>query len=245
MSRAARKAVVRAFLWLVVIALGLSLQAWMYLVSHGSLVARDPQTAEVERLNTEEKAVHKALDNPALTNMERAQAMKEMAIFHLSRQNFAAARDTFLAAEKVVARDGADSAHIKARIDLKSQAGMAMADCGLYQESEPLFLQAQRLLAPLERLDKPTGMLARARVLNDQGTLYYLWANSSKELPERQARFERSMDCYRNSFNILKGVEAPADSPDGRSLNCMRRAVIENLRILQEDLKYEPLASSV
>ncbi len=234
----------RLLIWMVCLAVFVSLQASLYLVSMGHTVSQDATAANVERLNKELLLARQTLERPGLSALERAKAMRMMAVYHLQNENFAAARDNFLAGEKVVAQDGNDVEHTKMRIELKRMAGMAMAYCALYSEAVPLLNQANRLIPHLEELDKQQALLARAQFLNDQGTVYYLWGSASKELTDRKMRFKKAVQNYKDSCAILKDLTAQEDSPEAISVKCMKKAVIENIRVLEEDLKYEPAAPS-
>lgn len=234
----------RVLIWLVCLAVFISLQASIYLISMGHNVSQDATAASVERLNTELRLAKEAVEKPGLSALDRARGLRAMAIYHLENENFAAARDNFLAGEKVVAQDGSDVEHTKMRIELKRMAGMSMAYCALYSEAVPLLNQASRLIPHLEELDRQEAVLARAQFLNDQGTVYYLWGSASKELTDRKMRFKKAAQNYKSSFALLRDLAVPPDTPQSVTVKCMKKAIIENVRVLEDDLKYEPAAPS-
>ena len=164
---------------------------------------------------------------------EKARAMKELAIYYQESRNFAAARDTLLSAEKLVALEYDDVDHLLLRIDLKRQAALVMCDCTLFQEAEPLFRQAGRIVSRLEAIDKDAAGIAKAKLLNDEGVMYYLWAGSTRELAERGQRYEVAADCFLKAGKILT-----RSSKENASLKV---AIADNLRQLRDDQKYEKL----
>lgn len=221
---------------MVTLALTASILTTLYMVSHGGLVAYDNETLQSERLKLAEMRAREEVrfnEESGKSALERARAMKDLAIYYQESRNFAAARDTLLSAEKLVALEHDDSEHLLLRIDLKRQAALVMCDCTLFQEAEPLFRQAGRIVSRLEKIDKEAADLAKAKLLNAEGVMYYLWAGSTKELAQRNDRYGVAGDCFLKASRILAHSRVEALS--------LKMAVVDNLRQLRDDMKYEKL----
>ncbi len=221
---------------MVTLALAASIFTTLYMVSHGGLVAYDNETLQSERLKLAETRAREEVrfnEESGKSALERARAMKDLAVYYQESRNFAAARDTLLSAEKLVALEHDDGEHLLLRIDLKRQAALVMCDCTLFQEAEPLFRQAGRIVSRLEQIDKEAALLAKAKLLNDEGVMYYLWAGSTKELAQRNDRYVVAGDCFLKASRILAHTQVEALS--------LRTAVADNLRQLRDDMKYEKL----
>lgn len=221
---------------MVILAFAASLSTTLYMVSHGGLVAYDNETLQSERLKLAETRAREEVrfnEESGKSALQRARAMKDLAIYYQESRNFAAARDTLLSAEKLVALEHDDAEHLLLRIDLKRQAALVMCDCTLFQEAEPLFRRAGRIVSRLEQIDKESALLAKAKLLNDEGVMYYLWAGSTKELAQRNERYGVAGDCFLKASRILTHSQVEALS--------LKVAVADNLRQLRDDMKYEKL----
>ncbi|MBK7746898.1 MAG: hypothetical protein IPP57_10110 [Candidatus Obscuribacter sp.] len=235
-----RRVVVRCFVWLVCITFVTMVGTKVYLISYAELVAQDFETAQSARLKKHEDRARAEIiynNESGKTALAKAEGMKQLANYYMESKNYAAARDTLLASERDVASEGDDAEHIYLRIQLKRQAAMCMANCALYEVSEPLLRQAGRLIDHLQKQDQKRGTLARAELLNDQGIVYYLWANSTKELPRRKSLFEQSKQCFALSARVLGGIGGDAEL-DG--IVHLRRALHQNLGLVRQDLAFEP-----
>lgn len=235
-----RKVVVRCFVWLVFITFVTMIGTKAYLISYAELVAQDFATAESARLKKHEDRARAEIiynNESGKTALAKAEGMKQLANYYMESKNYAAARDTLLASEREVASEGDDAEHIYLRIQLKRQAAMCMANCALYEVSEPLLRQAGRLIEHLQKQDQKRSTLARAELLNDQGIVYYLWANSTKELPRRRSLFEQSEQCLILSARVLGGIRGDNEL-DG--IVHLRRALHQNLDLVRQDLAFEP-----
>ncbi|MBL8081626.1 MAG: hypothetical protein JNN26_03350 [Candidatus Obscuribacter sp.] len=233
---AKRKLFARVFAWMASLAFIASISTTLYMVSYGGLVAYDNETLQSERLKLAETRAREEVrfnEESGKSALEKARAMKELAIYYQESRNFAAARDTLLSAEKLVALEYDDVDHLLLRIDLKRQAAVVMCDCTLFQEAEPLFRQAGRIVSRLEAIDKDAAGIAKAKLLNDEGVMYYLWAGSTRELAERGQRYEVAADCFLKAGKILSrsSIENPS----------LKVAIADNLRQLRDDQKYEKL----
>ncbi len=212
----------------------------VYLVSYAELISQDFKTEESARLKKrEDRAKAEVLYNTESGKdaVVRAEGMKQLANYYMESQNYAAARDTLLTAERAVAVEGDDSERLYLRIQLKRQAAMCMANCALYEVAEPILRQADRLINHLQKLDPNQALLARAELLNDQGVVYYLWANSTKELPRRKALFGQSQELFVNSAKTLGAVKIDTES---EGVIYLRRALRQNLGLVRQDLAFEP-----
>jgi tetratricopeptide (TPR) repeat protein len=230
-----RRIIARTFVTLAALALAAWLAVTVYMVSHGGITTYNNDTYQSERLFADKEKAEAEVNfarESGKSALELSQALQKLALYYRESGNFAAARDTLMAADRSVAAEHDDVLHLVRRMQLKREAAMVMAECGLFQEAEPLFRQAGRLLRPLEKLDGSAAQMARAALRNDQGVLYYLWGNATRELPLRFERLEIARRCFAESFAGVKGV-------DSNEASSLRKAVARNLKVLSEDLKFE------
>lgn len=236
----ARRVVVRCFVWLVALTFVTMIGTKVFLISYAELVAQDFETAQSARLKRHEDRARAEIiynNESGKTALAKAEGMKQLANYYMESRNYAAARDTLLASERDVASEGDDADHVYARIQLKRQAAMCMANCALYEVAEPLMRQASRLIDHLRKLDDTRATLARAELLNDRGIVYYLWANSTRELPRRKSLFEQSQQSFVLSARVLGSISGDAQL-DG--IVHLRRALRKNLGLVRQDLAFEP-----
>lgn len=235
-----RRVVARCFAWLVGITFVTIIGTKVYLISYAELIAQDFDTAQSARLRRHEDRARAEItynNESGKSALAKADSMKQLANYYMEAKNYAAARDVLLSCEREIASEGNDADHIYARTQLKRQAAMAMANCALYEVAEPLLRQAGRLIPRLQELDSKRAMLAQAELLNDQGVVYYLWANSTKELGRRNKLFEQSQNCFVFSARALGSISANGEPNAPLSL---RRALHQNLALVRQDLAFEP-----